>query len=238
VDRIRSATFTVTRRGYDRREVDNYLTKLADWLEGGGADKVHAGSIREELERIGAKTTKVLTSAQDAADQIRSEAEREARQITADARTHVQSTRSTADDYAKKVRAEAEAISSKASGEAQAQARQIRDDAESHSARVRQEAAAYSTKIRDEADGYAKRVRSEADAESARQLKAAEAKAIGMVEEGSKRRREIEKVISDLQTRREAVVKGLEQLSSQLAGAATQSKSLDAKPASPAPTTQ
>lgn len=183
VDRIRSATFTVTRRGYDRREVDNYLTKLADWLDGGGAEKVHAGSIRDELERIGAKTTKVLTAAAEAAEQIRGEAEIEARQIAADARSHVESARTSADQYAKRVRAEA-------------------------------------------------------DAEASKQLEEARAKAIKMVEEGTKRRREIEKVISDLQTRREAVVKGLEQLSSQLAGAATQSRSIDAQPASPAPTTQ
>ena len=247
IDRIRRATFTVTRRGYDRREVDSYLTKLADWLEGGGADKVHAGGIRDELERIGDKTAKVLTAAQEAADSMLGEARQEARQITEDASAHVRSTRTAADEHAKRVREEAQTIASKASGEAEAEARQIRDGAEAHSARVRQEAAAYSTKIRDEADGYAKRVRDEADAEAASSLKEAQAKAIQMVEEGSKRRREIEKVISDLQTRRDAVVKGLEQLSSQLAGAATQSKSIDSaagsqqvvKPTSPpAPTRQ
>jgi hypothetical protein len=43
-----------------------------------------------------------------------------------------------------------------------------------------------------------------------------------MVEEGAARRRQMEKVIADLQSRREAIVKGLEKLSSQLAGAASQ----------------
>ena len=35
LDRIRSATFNLARRGYDKREVDTYLSRLADWLENG-----------------------------------------------------------------------------------------------------------------------------------------------------------------------------------------------------------
>jgi DivIVA domain-containing protein len=215
IERIRSATFTLARRGYDRREVDNYLSKLADWLEGGGADQVHSDSIRHELERIGQKTSSVLTAAQEAAESMRGEAERQARQITEDARAHVESTRAAADDYAKKVRDEAQSIAGKAKAEAEAEAREVRQ----------------------EADDHAKRVRSEADADADRAIKEAEAKAIKMVEEGSRRRREIEKVIADLQTRRDAVVRGLEKLSSQLAGAATQGKGFDpaAKPAGSQP---
>ena len=51
IERIRNATFTLARRGYDRREVDNYLSKLAEWLEGGGADQVHSDTVKHELER-------------------------------------------------------------------------------------------------------------------------------------------------------------------------------------------
>jgi DivIVA domain-containing protein len=134
IERIRNATFTMVRRGYDRREVDGYLAKLADWLERRGAD---------------------------------------------------------IDDYAKRTRKEA--------------------------------------------DAYASKVRAEADAEAAEKVKQAEAKAIRMVEEGAKRRREMERVIADLQSRREAVVKGLEKLSSQLAGTATEAKSDDHRAAQPRP---
>jgi hypothetical protein len=58
-------------------------------------------------------------------------------------------------------------------------------------------------------------------------VKEAEDKAILMVEEGAKRRREMERVIADLETRRDAVVGGLEKLSNQLAGAATVGKAAD-----------
>ncbi len=129
IERIRNATFTLTRRGYDRREVDSYLCKLADWLEGG-------------------------------------------------ARASVEGVRPPAEDYARK--------------------------------------------RREDADAYATRVRAEADEKASEAVKAAEEKAIRMVEEGAARRRQMEKVIADLQSRREAIVKGLEKLSSQLAGAASQ----------------
>jgi len=42
IDRIRSATFPVGRRGYEKREVDRFLNKLADWLETGGGDQTRA----------------------------------------------------------------------------------------------------------------------------------------------------------------------------------------------------
>jgi DivIVA domain-containing protein len=171
VDKIRQATFTVARRGYDRREVDNYLSKLADWLEGGGPNPDHRQTVKEELDRVVQRTGKVLIAAQEAADGLRAEGEEEARRVVEDARRNVESTRSSADDYAK-------------------------------------------------------RVREEADARAAETLSAAEAKAIRMVEEATRRRREIEKVIADLQTRREAVVRGLEKLSSQLAGAANEGMSV------------
>ena len=224
IERIRNATFTPTRRGYDRREVDSYLSKLADWLEGGGAEQVHADTIKHELELIGRKTSKILTSAQEAAESLRADAKVEAREIVEDARISIESTRNAADDYAQKAREEADGIASQARAEAERQAASIRAEVETESSRLRKDAEAYAAKVREEADEHARRARGEADAH----VSTAEQKAIRMVEEGTKRRREIEKVIADLQTRREAVVKGLEKLSSQLAGAATEGLSVGA----------
>ena len=42
IDRIRSATFPVGHRGYEKREVDRFLSRLADWLETGGGDQTRA----------------------------------------------------------------------------------------------------------------------------------------------------------------------------------------------------
>lgn len=211
IERIRNATFTLTRRGYDRREVDSYLSKLADWLEGGRADQVHGDTIRHELERIGQRTGKILTAAEDAAQAMHADAEQEAGRIKDGARASVEGIRTSADDYAQKTREDADAY---AAG--------LREEVDATSRRARGEADAYAAKLHDEADGYATRVRAAAEEKASEAVKGAEDKTIRMVEEGAARRRQMEKVIADLQSRREAIVKGLEKLSSQLAGAASQ----------------
>jgi DivIVA domain-containing protein len=85
IDRIRSATFPVGRRGYEKREVDRFLNKLADWLETGGGNQTRAELLRRDLERVGQQTGKILTDAHDVAEQVKAEAEREARGILDDA---------------------------------------------------------------------------------------------------------------------------------------------------------
>jgi DivIVA domain-containing protein len=86
IDRIRSATFPIGRRGYEKREVDRFLNKLADWLETGGGDQTRAELVRRELERIGQQTGRILTDAHDAGEQLKAEAEREAVRIVEEAR--------------------------------------------------------------------------------------------------------------------------------------------------------
>jgi DivIVA domain-containing protein len=81
IDRIRAATFPVARRGYEQREVDRFLNRVADWLETGGGDQARSDLVRRELERIGQKTGQILNAANDAAAQIQAEAETAAADI-------------------------------------------------------------------------------------------------------------------------------------------------------------
>ena len=78
--------------------------------------------------------------------------------------------------------------------------------------------------LRAEAEQDAKKVRQDAEAEAAR-----------VIEKAVARRREIEKVVADLEARREAVVKGLQRLANELAGAATEGKMLNESPANGSP---
>jgi DivIVA domain-containing protein len=117
IDRIRSATFPVGRRGYEKREVDRFLNKLAEWLETGGGDQTRAELLRRDLERIGQQTGRILTDAHDVAEQLRSEAEREARRIVEDAQERTAQTIEEARAEAKRIvdganqrRAEIEAV--------------------------------------------------------------------------------------------------------------------------------
>jgi DivIVA domain-containing protein len=100
IERIRSATFSISRKGYDKREVERFLTKLADWLEAGGGDQTRSDLVKRELERVGEKTARVLSEAEDSAEQIRGEAQEEAAATLDRARSQAESAKRSADEYA------------------------------------------------------------------------------------------------------------------------------------------
>lgn len=199
VDRIRSASFSLAVRGYDRQEVDRFLGELADWLEGEDGDAI-SDAVRAELERIGEQTANILTEAHDAGETIRADAEREVRQKLVDANLKSESLRSDAEAYAE----------------------EVREDADAYARKVRGEADSYAHKTRADADSYARGVREEVDAAKQDAGAAAKREAQRIVEEANRRRREIETVISDLEQRRDAVLNELEKLASGLAGTATE----------------
>jgi DivIVA domain-containing protein len=82
---IRNTNFSMARRGYDRREVDNFLVSLAEWLERAGHDEIEAYAVSRKLERAGETTARVLATAQAEADKIAKEAQAEASKIVEDA---------------------------------------------------------------------------------------------------------------------------------------------------------
>jgi cell division septum initiation protein DivIVA len=186
-------------RGYDRNEVDRFLAELADWLDERGDDPT-SELVRAELERIGEQTSNILTEAHDAAEAIRADAEREVRQKLIDANLRSESLSGDANTYAEETREEADAY-----------ARKTRSGADS-----------YAEKTRAEADTYAAAARKKADGAHQEAQSAAERDAKRIVEEATRRRRDIEAVISDLEQRRDAVLSELEKLASGLAGTATE----------------
>jgi len=123
IERIRTATFNLARRGYDKREVDRFLAKLADWLETGAGDDPRAAAVRTELERIGEQTGKILIEAHQVAEGLRDEAER-----------HAQHVRSEADAYAERMRIEADEYAQELRGDADGYVKRIRNDAAAEAA--------------------------------------------------------------------------------------------------------
>ncbi|MDX6633478.1 MAG: DivIVA protein [Solirubrobacterales bacterium] len=211
IDRIRSATFAVARRGYDKREVDNFLSRLADWLEAGGGDRARSDTVKRELERVGQKTSRILTDAEETAQQLREEADREAKESVRNANAQGDRTRKEADEYARQTTGTADEYSKK-----------THSAADRYDAERRREADAYSTDTRTKADEYSETVRSEADRQAIETVKAGEAKAQRIVDEGNKRRQDIETVISDLARRRDGVLAQIEKLSGELQAAVAQ----------------
>ena len=200
IDWIRSTTFTVGRRGYDKREVDRFLTKIADWLETGGADSARSELVRRELERVAEKTGAILLEAQQVGEQLRADAEQEAARLLEEARAEAGEVQEGADRYASSTRA----------------------DVDAYSERTRIDADTYADETRGEADSYAARARREADDYSADVRSEAESRAAAVVEEANRRRADLEAVISDLEERRDTVLAEMKRLSSELVGTATQ----------------
>ncbi len=129
IDRIREAQFSSAVRGYDRAEVDRFLTELADWLQtGGGADAAGIEAVRLELERVGEQTANILTEAHAAAQAIRDDASAQVRQQLVDANLTSESLRNEANEYAADTRDEADAY-----------ARKVRSEADTYGERARTE---------------------------------------------------------------------------------------------------
>ena len=209
VDRIRSASFPLARKGYEKRDVDRFLDELADWLETGGEDAARSDLVRRELERIGEQTTAILTEAHDAAETMRTGAERQVRQQLADANIKADSLRSSAEEYAEEVREEADSY-----------ARRVRAEADAEGERARIEAESALESSRGEAEDFATRIRSEAEEKAREMVAEAERRARQLVDEAQRRRTDLESVISDLDQRRETVIGELRRLASEVAGAA------------------
>lgn len=234
LERIRKATFPASRRGYDKREVEKFLNRLADWLETGGGDQTRSDTVRRELERVGQRTGAILAEAEKSAEQIKAEAEQEMTQLAADAATDADKVRADADTYAAEARASADTYSKEKRAEADGYAQQTRTEADGYAAQARAEVDGYSGQTRTEADGYAKQARAEADAyahetrgeadsaaEQTRTVGAQDAQAAidaaqthsrRLVDEGVSRRKDIESVIGDLAGRRDQAISGLESL--------------------------
>jgi DivIVA domain-containing protein len=147
VDRIRNATFPTARRGYDKHEVEKFLSRLADWLETGAGDESRSDMVKRELERVGQRTGAILAQAEESAQQIRAEAQDEARGTintanmeAEETRTEVDNyaaeTRTSADSYAQQTRQAAEQVLSSAKAQAEAQAREAIEAAEAQARRI------------------------------------------------------------------------------------------------------
>ena len=205
IERIRSTTFPQIRKGYDPAQVDDFLTKVADWLENGGPDEARAEIVKREIDRIGETTSTILSSAEDAAQKLRGDAEREVASMLDRAQADATQARTEADGYAAATRLEIDEYADRLRSQTDAYASSTRDDAD-----------AYSAKVREDAETEAERKQVVADQRAAETIEAAEEKARRIVNDGTKRRREIEAVIADLVKHRDEVIAGVNVLSGEL----------------------
>jgi DivIVA domain-containing protein len=150
LDRIRNATFPASRRGYDKHEVEKFLSRLADWLETGGGDESRSETVKRELERVGERTGSILAQAEESAQQIRSEAEQEARETIEGATAQSDQTRKEADAYSEQTRAEADTYAEQTRKTTEEEAAEARAKAEQEARDTIADAQAQARRIVDE----------------------------------------------------------------------------------------
>ncbi len=130
IERIRTATFPTGRRGYDKREVEHFLNRIADWLETGAGDPVREEIVKRELERVGHHTAGLLASAQDGAEELRAEAEKRALGTRERADAYALQTREAADREAQEIHSRADQKARELVEAAEAEARRIVEESQ------------------------------------------------------------------------------------------------------------
>lgn len=127
-----------------------------------------------------------------------------------------------AEESAQQIRSEAEVLAREAVEEGNAEAGRARAEADAYDKQTRAEADAYGKQTRRGADKEAAEVRAEAEAEAGETVVDAQAQARRIVEEGTRRREDIEAVIADLVRRRDEVLDDAEELGAKLGGAVSE----------------
>ncbi len=99
-EQLRVNGFTMTRRGYDKREVDKFLDSLAEWLETDAATELGDEAVQRKLELVGKSTAHILLTTEKESQELRRTTERECAQLRAEADAAAKDTRTRADEYA------------------------------------------------------------------------------------------------------------------------------------------
>jgi DivIVA domain-containing protein len=112
-ERVRTAAFKQARRGYDRREVDDFLGRLADDLRSAELGPAAPGdgepdALRRELERVGESTASILRAAEQTARELRGGAKRDAEELRRSAATEAERLATEAEEAANSLREAAE----------------------------------------------------------------------------------------------------------------------------------
>jgi DivIVA domain-containing protein len=136
IDRIRVPGFAEARRGYDKREVDGFLGRLADWLETDAASEIGELAVTRKLELVGKSTAHILLTTEQESAELRRGAEEECAQMISEAEAAAHQARAAADEYAKQTRAQADTQARVTTEAAGAEARETIEEGERRRAQI------------------------------------------------------------------------------------------------------
>ena len=108
LEQLRVTGFTLTRRGYDTREVDRFLEDLIQWLDTDAAQQIGDDAVQRKLELVGKSTAHILLTAEKEAQELRRTTQEECAQQRKEADGAATDTRRQADEYSTSVRGKAD----------------------------------------------------------------------------------------------------------------------------------
>lgn len=110
-EQLRVSGFTMTRRGYDKREVDRFLESLAEWLETDAANELGDQAVQRKLELVGKSTAHILLTTEKESQELKRTVQAECDDVRQKADAAAKDTRRQADDYSSNTRAKADEYS-------------------------------------------------------------------------------------------------------------------------------
>ena len=141
---IRTVSFPASVRGYDRRAVDAYVTRVNRLIAELEATRSPEAAVRHALEQVEEERAAILEHARHAAEEMTARARAEAADIVVNASAEADRTRDQADEHVAKARTEAEEILAKSRTEAAEQLRRSQEEV----AALREEAQAWLHELR------------------------------------------------------------------------------------------
>lgn len=166
--------FEISRRGYDREQVDSHLaeihaelTRLRSLLVEPAtepSDGSYPEPVQAELDRVSVEVEEVIGAARSAAEGLRTRAAAEASKWREEADSDARRWRAEAQEESGRLRSDAAAASERLLAEAQEESEKRRVDADAYVIRVSEEADAYAQQTRQSAESEASQVKEEADA--------------------------------------------------------------------------
>lgn len=136
IHRLRGQGFTVTRRGYDHREVDRFLDSLVEWVETDAAKDLGDQAVKRKLELVGKSTAQILLTTEKESERLRSQTEEDCTDLRSEAEAASLAVRRDADEYATKTREKADQDARRTGEVAVAKAKGIVDEAKRRRAQI------------------------------------------------------------------------------------------------------
>ena len=129
LEQLRVTGFTVTRRGYDTREVDRFLEDLIQWLESDAAQQIGDEAVQRKLELVGQSTAHILLTTENEAREMRRKTEDECAKQRKESDAAATETRKLADAYSADARGKADEYSNSTRTKADEAARRTKEAA-------------------------------------------------------------------------------------------------------------